>query len=179
MTEILAVSAVSAYTAASLAVKGWATLPASASKTYIYTGNMENTQLFPAVFALGMGKNAATYFIETAASAYPKAGKDYKFYYVDERGDDGESVMLNIDGEAHALEFWKLAHKIEGQSHWAWTFVKGDVAKGEDGKYVRARAFVDKEYRGGGIANTPADGLSYGELFVGLQSGTLKWEDKS
>lgn len=142
LAEILAVTVVSAYTAARLAVKGWAALPASASRTYLYTGNMQNTQLFPASLALGMGKNGAAYMVETAAAAYQQAEKDYRFYYVDERGPDGESVMLAIDGEAHALEFWRLAHRVEGQSHWAWTFVKGgDVAKGEEGTYVRARGF--------------------------------------
>ncbi|ROW15201.1 hypothetical protein VPNG_03058 [Cytospora leucostoma] len=176
LTEILAASVVSAYTAARLAIKGWASLPASASKTYLYTGNMQNTQLFPASLALGIGKNGVAYFIETAAAAYQQAGKDYKFYYVDERGTDGESVMLAIDGEAHALEFWKLAHKVEGQSHWAWTFVKGDVAKGEDGTYVRARALADREYRPGGVKGIPDGGLHYKELFAKLHSGELVWE---
>lgn len=59
------------------------------------------------------------------AAVTEELGKDYRSYYVDERGADGESVMLAIDGEAHALEFWRLAHRVVGQGHWAWTFVKG------------------------------------------------------
>lgn len=140
LTEILTVSTISAYAAARLAVKGWATLPASAKKAFLYVGNMTNTQIFPETHTLGMAKNAAAYFIETAAEAYKPAGRDYKFYYVDERLENDESVMMDIDGGAHALEFWKLAHEVEGQSHWCWTFVKGDAAKGEAGRYVRNRA---------------------------------------
>lgn len=175
LTEILAVTVVSAYTAARLAVKGWSTLPASASKVYLYTGNMQITQLFPGVHTLGMGKNAAAYFIEMAASAYQKAGKDYKFYYVDERTPEGQNVSTNIDGGAHALEFWKLVHKIEGQSHWCWTFFKGDVAKGEDGTYFKVRGAVDREYVAGGIPGLPEGGLSYQELSEDMKTGKIKW----
>ncbi|KUI68969.1 1-deoxy-11-beta-hydroxypentalenate dehydrogenase [Cytospora mali] len=173
LTEIMAVTVVSAYTAARLAIKGWSTLPASASKTYLYTGNMQTTQLFPGFHALGMGKNAAAYFIEMAAAAYKENGKDYKFYFVDERTADGESVMAGIDGEAHALEFWKLAHKVEGQSHWCWTFYKGDVEKGEDGTYFRTRATVDREYRATAIPGLPEGGMSYAELFAAVKAGKI------
>lgn len=141
-------STVSSYTAARLAIKGWATLPPTAAKAFLFVGNMMNTQLFPETHILGMAKNATAYFIEMAATAYKRAGRDdYKFYYVDERLEDGESVVMQIDGAAHALEFWKLVHEAEGQSHWCWTFVKGDAAKGEAGRYVRNRAAVDREYR--------------------------------
>lgn len=179
LTEILAVTVVSAYTAARLAIKGWSTLPASASKVYLYTGNMQTTQLFPGGHALGMGKNAAAYFIEMAASAYQKAGKDYRFYYVDERTPEGESVMRDIDGGAHALEFWKLVHKVEGQSHWCWTFFKGDVAKGEEGTYIRVRAAVDREYRAGGIPGLPDGGMSYRALFGNMKADKVEWSESA
>lgn len=172
-------SVTSAYTAARLAVKGWATLPASATKAYLYTGNMTNTQLFPSVHSLGMGKNAAAYFIEMAAAAYQKAGKDYKFYYVDERDAKGASVFGDIDGGAHALEFWKLAHKVEGQSHWCWTFVKGDVAKGEEGTYARVRGAVDREYEAQGVNGLPEGGLSYNELRESMKAGKSGWTTDS
>lgn len=176
LTEILAVSVVSAYTAARLAVKGWSTLPASTPKTYLYTGNMQTTLMLPASHALGMGKNAAAYFIETAASAYQKAGRaDYRFYYVDERTPGGGSVLADVDGGAHALEFWKLVHKVEGQSHWCWTFFKGDVARGEDGTYFRARGTVDREYEAGGVPGLPEGGMSYRELLEGIKTGEAAW----
>ncbi|ROW05820.1 hypothetical protein VMCG_05130 [Cytospora schulzeri] len=175
LTEVLAVSVVSAYTAARLAVKGWSTLPATASKVYLYTGNMQTTLLLPGAHPLGMGKNAAAYFIEVAASAYQKAGKDYRFYYVDERTPEGGSVLADIDGGAHALEFWKLAHKVEGQSHWCWTFFKGDVAKGEEGTYFRARGAVDREYEAGGVPGLPEGGMAYRDLLESMKAGKAEW----
>ncbi|KAK2613304.1 hypothetical protein N8I77_000225 [Diaporthe amygdali] len=177
LTETLTVSTISPYAAARLAIKGWATLPASAAKAFLFVGNMMNTQVFPETHILGMAKNATAYFIETAAEAYKRAGKDYKFYYVDERLENGESCMMDIDGESHALEFWKLAHEVEGQSHWCWTFVKGDAAKGETGRYVRNRAYVDREYRLmkdfglPDLSNVPEGGMSYRELMGMMESG--------
>lgn len=177
LTEILTVSTISAYAAARLAIKGWATLPESAAKAFFFVGNMTNTQVFPETHTLGIGKNATAYFIETAAEAYMRAGRDYRFYYVDERLENDESVMINIDGGAHALEFWKLAHEVDGQSHWCWTFVKGDAAKGEAGRYVRNRAAADREYRLlsdfglPDLTDVPEGGLTYGEMFKQMGSG--------
>lgn len=178
LTEALTVSTISAYAAARLAIKGWASLPAAAAKAFLFVGNMTNTQLFPETHTLGMAKNATAYFIETAAEAYKRAGKkDYKFYYVDERLENGESVMQDIDGEAHALEFWKLAHEVEGQGHWCWTFVKGDAAKGEAGRYVRNGLAVDREYRLlsdfglGDLSGLPEGGMSYAEMVKMRASG--------
>lgn len=171
-------STVAPYTAARLAVKGWETLPASAPKAFLFTGNMCLTQLWPATHSLGIAKNATAYFIEVAAAAYQKAGKrDYRFYYVDERSSTGESVMLGIDGEAHALEFWKLVHKIEEQSHWCWTFFKGDVAKGEDGTYLRVPGSVDREYRDLGMGDMPEGGVSYQEVVSRMKTGEAKWPE--
>lgn len=83
----------------------------------------------------------------------------YKFYFVDERTEDGESTMRSIDGEAHAVEFWRLAEEIKEQSHWNWTFVKG---KG----YVQNRVVLpDREYRGLGIPDLPEGGLSIYDFF--------------
>lgn len=180
LTETLAVSTISPYAAARLAIKGWETLPASAAKAFLYVGNMTNTQLFPETHTLGIAKNATAYFIETAAEAYRRAGRDYRFYYVDERLEDGESVLHNIDGEAHALEFWKLAREVEGQSHWCWTFVKGDAGKGEAGRYVRNRLAVDREYRllsdfgFGDLSGLPEGGLTYAEMVKMSASGENK-----
>lgn len=175
---MLSVSTISAYAAARLAVKGWSSLPASAPKAFLYVGNMTTTQLFPETHTLGMAKNAAAYFIETAAGAYRRAGRtDYRFYYVDERLESGESVMQDIDGEAHALEFWKLVAEVQGQGPWCWTFVKGDVARGEAGRYVRSALAVDREYRLlsdfglGDLSGLPEGGMSYAEMVRMVASG--------
>ena len=70
---------------------------------------------------LGVGKNASLYFLEVAAHAY---GKDYQFYFADERMIDGGSVMSKIDGDAHAEAFWELANSKQ-QLPVNYTFVKG------------------------------------------------------
>lgn len=161
LSETLAVNITSPYTAAAQAIKRWSALPddGSVSKTFMFTGNMTSTQAWPLSLALGIGKNGTAYWLETATHAY---GGRYKFYFVDERGADGESVYHLIDGPAHADEFWKLSEEVRGQSHWNWTFVKG---KG----YVRNRAYVDREYRGWGIDDVPGyqmpeGGIGYAEF---------------
>lgn len=131
----MAVNVLSAYEAARLAVEAWqGTAPPVLDKdqqtpAFIYTGNMMNTLVMPATHSLGMGKNAAAYFIEAAAMAYK--GK-YRFYYADERLDNGDSPMADIDGPAHGVEFWDLVHGVAEkgiakgkQGEWDWTFVKG------------------------------------------------------
>lgn len=124
LTETLSVNTISPYAAARAAVKLWAGLPddGTVSKTFFFTGNMLNTQLYPSTLSLGVGKNGTAYWLETAAAAYQGKGK---FYFVDERTPEGESTMLAIDGDAHAVEFWKLAEEEKEQKHWCWTFVKG------------------------------------------------------
>lgn len=154
-TEILAVNTISAYAAAVQATKLWSTLPDTVSKTFLYTGNMTSTQLWPGTHTLGVGKNATAYWIETAVATYK--GK-YKFYFVDERTEDGESTLQFIDGEAHAVEFWKLAEEMPEQGHWCWTFVKG---KG----YVKNKAAMpDREFRGTGFPDLPEGGVDIEQL---------------
>ncbi len=46
------------------------------------------------------------------------------FYYVDERTENGQSVMSAIDGRAHGEFCFELA-RSEGQGPWDATFVKG------------------------------------------------------
>lgn len=59
--------------------------------------------------------------------------KRERFYYVDERKEDG-TPKYRVDGEAHADLFYDLAH---GKSHGPWmhTFVKGVGYKNFDGEY--------------------------------------------
>lgn len=69
-----AVNIFSAYAAAQEAVKGWKDFPENSSPTYIYTGNIENEMRIPSVMSLGVGKAAAAWFIEVAATSYKDQG---------------------------------------------------------------------------------------------------------
>ncbi|KAL1306324.1 hypothetical protein AAFC00_005044 [Neodothiora populina] len=97
------------------------TLPATASRTFIYTGNALNTIQMPALLTLGVGKSASAHLIACAASAYGPKG--YKFYYTDERRLDGSVAGQGISGEAHA-ELYDTLAKAKAQGPWLQTFVK-------------------------------------------------------
>lgn len=142
MMESLAVNIASPHEAARLAVKGFAKLPASAAKTFMFTGNPYHRELQPTNLALGIGKSGTAYWLETAAKTPDYTSQGFKFYYVDERTPDGRATDLAIDGEAHAVEFWRLSHEIREQSHWDWTFVKGTP-----GGYVPFEAQVERELK--------------------------------
>ncbi|KAJ5565228.1 hypothetical protein N7513_001470 [Penicillium frequentans] len=117
----LNINTASVYAAAQEAVKGFAELPAEASRTFIYTGNMLNTKVFPPLFNLGVGKAATSHIIEYLATAYPFRG--FKFYYADQRKVDGSPQYVNIDGDAHGSFYVELA-EIKSQGQWHQTFVK-------------------------------------------------------
>ncbi|KAF4452309.1 hypothetical protein F53441_4827 [Fusarium austroafricanum] len=116
------VNVFSAYAAAQEAVKGWKDLPPSSKPTYIFTGNCTNVTPFPVVMALGVGKAGAASFIEVAASAYKERG--FKFYYADERLEDGTPMWNGVSGEGHAKMYLELAEGSE-QLEWQQTFVTG------------------------------------------------------
>ncbi|KAJ4397864.1 hypothetical protein N0V93_002101 [Gnomoniopsis smithogilvyi] len=111
----------SAFVAAQQAVSGFAQLPASAARTFIYTGNVLNVTILPKFVSQGIGKSAAAHFIWSASAAYKDRG--FKFYYADERTKDGKP-KYRIDGDAHASLYWELAHD-EDQGPWMQTFVQG------------------------------------------------------
>lgn len=62
------------FIAAQQAVNGFAQLPSSASRTFIYTGNVLNVSMIPGFLAQGAGKSAAAYMIWTASAAYKDRG---------------------------------------------------------------------------------------------------------
>lgn len=142
MVESVAVNTVSPYEAARLAIKGFASLPSTAAKTFLFTGNPYHRQLQTANIALGIGKTATAYFIEASAKSVEYQRQGFKFYYVDERTPEGNATNMDIDGGAHADEFWRLSHEIREQSHWDWTFVKGT-----EGGYVPFEAQVEREVK--------------------------------
>jgi hypothetical protein len=70
----MTVNTYSALSASSHAVSGFATLPPSFSKTFIFTGNMLNEIANPAALGFGMGKSATAHLISCAALVYGKQG---------------------------------------------------------------------------------------------------------
>lgn len=117
----LNINLASAFVAAQQAVAGFAQLPASAAKTFIYTGNILNVQILPAFIDQGIGKSAGAHMIWAASAAYKDRG--YKFYYGDERKADG-TAKYRVDGDAHADLYYKLSED-KTQGPWLQTFVKG------------------------------------------------------
>ncbi|OAR01181.1 hypothetical protein LLEC1_03857, partial [Akanthomyces lecanii] len=111
----------SAFVAAQQAVLGFEQLPPSAARTFIYTGNVTNVAVIPKMLSSGVGKSGAAHMIWAASAGYKDRG--YKFYYADERKEDG-SPKYRIDGDAHAKLYWELAHD-NAQGPWMQTFVTG------------------------------------------------------
>ncbi|KAI4262640.1 MAG: hypothetical protein L6R42_002182 [Xanthoria sp. 1 TBL-2021] len=118
----LNINTTSAFVAAQQAVSAFKQLPDSASKTFIYTGNILNTTIMAPLMDLGVGKSATAHIIQSAAAAYAERG--FKFYYADERKADGSAAYFSIDGEAHGKHYLQLAEGKE-QGPWQQTFVKG------------------------------------------------------
>lgn len=74
------INTVSAYVAAQQAAIGFAQLPESAAKTFIYTGNILNTTIIPPLLDLGVGKAATAHIIQSAAAAYKDRGYKYAHF---------------------------------------------------------------------------------------------------
>ncbi|TVY85214.1 hypothetical protein LSUE1_G000761 [Lachnellula suecica] len=122
LTRDLNVTATSAYVAAQQALAAFKELPATASKTFIYTGNiMDEPMIIGPLLDLGVGKSAAATFVQFAANAYKDQG--IKFYYGDERKADG-SAIFKVNGEAHGKFYLELAEG-KSQGPWKQTFVNG------------------------------------------------------
>ncbi|OBT38601.1 hypothetical protein VE00_11112 [Pseudogymnoascus sp. WSF 3629] len=128
----LVVNVTSAFVAAQQATLGFAQLPASASRTFIYTGNILNVSILPGFLDQGMGKSAGAHMIWAASAAYKERG--FKFYYGDERKADGTPIY-RVNGDAHAELYLKLAEE-KGQGEWMQTFVEGVGYTKFDSHYV-------------------------------------------
>ncbi|RYC63806.1 hypothetical protein CHU98_g2389 [Xylaria longipes] len=111
----------SAYIAAQEALRGFKQLPSSMPKAFIYTGNTLNQIAIPGVMPFALGKVSAAMMIEYAANAYGRNG--FRFYYADERLEDGRPAGESLGGAAHANMYWELVHEKE-QSKWLVTFTK-------------------------------------------------------
>jgi NAD(P)-dependent dehydrogenase (short-subunit alcohol dehydrogenase family) len=64
----------SAFVAAQQAVSGFAQLPASVARTFIYTGNVLNVSILPRFLSQGIGKSGAAHMIWAAADAFKDRG---------------------------------------------------------------------------------------------------------
>ncbi|KAL7929215.1 hypothetical protein V8C35DRAFT_200978 [Trichoderma chlorosporum] len=116
------VNIVSAYAAAQLAVRSFSFLPKDLPKAFIYTGNKQPFMIVRPLLSVGVGKAGAAHLIHYLSEEYKDQG--FKFYFADERKEDGTPVYADIDGVAHAKFYM---HLIEGriQGPWNATFVKG------------------------------------------------------
>ncbi|KFZ15722.1 hypothetical protein V501_02607 [Pseudogymnoascus sp. VKM F-4519 (FW-2642)] len=132
LSKDLAVNVTSAFVAAQQAAAGFAQLPDSAARTFIYTGNILNVSILPGFLSQGIGKSAGAHMIWAASAAYRERG--YRFYYADERKADGTPIY-RVNGDAHAELYLKLAEG-EGQGEWMQTFVKGAGYTRFESQYV-------------------------------------------
>ncbi|KAI0599270.1 putative short chain type dehydrogenase [Biscogniauxia sp. FL1348] len=128
LQDTLNLNTVSAYFAAREAVKGFEKLGSSEELgpqggTFIFTGNLLNDTAVATLFTFGMAKSATAHMVQhLALVAYE--GKPYKFYYGDERHDDGSPMEEFLSGKAHADVYLELA-KDPAQRPWQQTFVAG------------------------------------------------------
>ncbi|KAJ9499551.1 hypothetical protein H2202_005134 [Exophiala xenobiotica] len=130
----MAINSTSVLIAMQQSLAGFRELPATAttastaSKTFIFTGNILNLVPIPGVLSFGMGKAATAYAIRCLVEQKVYEAEGVTFYYADERAPSGSPVFLDISGPAAATEYLKLAEQKE-QGHWLHTFVKGQGYK--------------------------------------------------
>ena len=77
LDEMLAVNTRSAFLAIQEAVVAFKDLPSTASRTFIYTGNILNSVAVPPFLGLGMSKSAAAHLIAMASQTYSEKGYKY------------------------------------------------------------------------------------------------------
>jgi len=70
----MSVNTVSAYVAIQEALAGFNTLPSSASKAFLYTGNILNLEPILGLQTCGAGKSATAHLIQVAALTYREKG---------------------------------------------------------------------------------------------------------
>lgn len=68
------VNTTSAFVAAQHAALAFEGLPDSASRTFIYTGNITNITAIAPLLTLGVGKSATAHIIQSASAAYKDQG---------------------------------------------------------------------------------------------------------
>ncbi|EED12613.1 conserved hypothetical protein [Talaromyces stipitatus ATCC 10500] len=124
VTGDLIVNTVSPYVAAQQALAAWESLPKEAKKTFIYTGNALSSNIIPIpmMLNLGVGKSASSFWVGVADALY--SAKGIRFFYADERHEDGKFKGMAVDGPAHG-EFYPQLASNDGGVPWHATFIKG------------------------------------------------------
>ncbi len=121
----VAINSSSAIVAIAESVKAFRQLPADSRKTFIYTGNMFNTNVVPGVMTFGIVKGITSFAIRTAAENEQYAKEGMRFYYADERNpkDNGGTGMTpNADSTANT--YLELA-EAKTQRDWHYAFAEG------------------------------------------------------
>lgn len=73
-TRDFTINTTSAFVAAQQASRAFGNLPETASRTFIYTGNITNLSPIVSLMDLGVGKSATAHIIQCAAEAYKDKG---------------------------------------------------------------------------------------------------------
>ena len=121
------VNVTTAIAAAQHAIEGFDALPQSHLKTLIYTGNKLPRIPSPQVLTFGMHKSAVAHMIWDLSHAYHqknKQGEGYKFYFTDQRFEDGSPAREQMLGEVAADMMLELVRDAK-QREWYHTAVKG------------------------------------------------------
>ena len=128
-TQNFNVNTTSAFVAAQQAVLGFKQLPESASKTFIFTGNITNDSPIANLFDQGVGKVATARIIQSAASAY----KDKGFKYVLASEIERMRLLMIVDsimvmsGRRMDLQNIRLMERPMGRSIWSSLKAKSKV----------------------------------------------------
>ncbi|OHE99083.1 short-chain dehydrogenase/reductase SDR [Colletotrichum orchidophilum] len=121
----------SAWIAAGEAVRGWSEAGTEEARKgrFIYTGNLLNQTVWPvpALVTSGIGKNAAWYWVNAADALY-KETKGWRFFYADERKEDGTFVGSTPGAESNGKFYLELAEGAQDLPSTV-TFVDGKYKK--------------------------------------------------
>ncbi|KAL4925197.1 uncharacterized protein BDV17DRAFT_294750 [Aspergillus undulatus] len=110
-------SSILPYVAAQLAVQRWSSLDKDVKKTFIYTGNILNTTVYPVGYALdlGVGKAGSAYWVGAADGAYE--GRGYRALKT-------AAAREVVSTGPRTREFYAQLAEHEGDVPWFATFVK-------------------------------------------------------
>lgn len=123
LSKTFNVNIITFYESIKESLKSFDKLPENITKSIILTGNLLNVKVMPELFSLGIGKISGLYLLQSGDLSY--GSKGYKFYYADERANDGDAVYNDISGEAAAEFYLALADGTAGNVPVEATFVKG------------------------------------------------------
>nr|OQO23708.1 hypothetical protein B0A51_09945 [Rachicladosporium sp. CCFEE 5018] len=112
----LAVNTISPFVALKEAVASFSKISSSATGTFVFVGNCLNEAPLAdkGLLTLGTGKSAAAFLVSSAANAAAANEKDSRFYYIDQRTEQGDPMLKGVDGAAHA-EF--IEELIDGKAN--------------------------------------------------------------